>query len=119
MCYGASLGWNDSASLHQQIMYRKADFGIGTKGSEILIVYFKEKPWLSQDKPFGRLDSPDGSVVAHFFHGKVNGYQLIPLRDNATPAVLMDEFYRLWNFLQEKNWRGRVKDYDLVVGDKL
>ena len=112
-------GWNDSASQHQQIMYRKAEYSKGTKDSEILVVWLKEKPWLDQDKPFARLDVPDGSVVASFVDGKVLSYQLVPIRDVVTPSVLMDEFYRLWNFIQEKNWRGRVKDYDLVVGDKL
>lgn len=100
-------------------MYRKAEYGKGTKGSEVLIAWFKEKPWLSQDKPFGRLDTPDGSIVAHLVDDKVVSYQVVPIHDNATPAVLMDEFYRLWNYLQEKNWRGRVKDYDLIVGGQL
>lgn len=100
-------------------MYRKAEYGKGTKGSEVLIVWFKEKPWSSRDKPFEPLDSPDGSIVAHFVADKVVFYQLVPIHDNVTPGVLMDEFYRFWNYLQEKNWRGRVKDYDLVVGNKL
>lgn len=39
------------------------------------------------------------------------------LKARVPSSLVTDEFFRLSQFLFEPNWRGRVKDYDLIVSN--
>lgn len=89
-------------------MYRKCDYY--KNGFEMLRVNVFRN---ADDK------EPVLSVAVHYDYHGVQAFVATPRSLSCSIALINDEMYRLWNFIQEKNWRGRYKDYDLIVGGQL
>lgn len=94
-------------------MYREANFVKRGRNFECLeVCVFDNKP--NDSNPFSALAIPRVYFrVQNPQHEDLKVY--FRSRPNTSITLINDELFKVWNFLKERNWRGRVGDYNLIV----
>lgn len=94
-------------------MYREAKFVKRGRSFECLeVCIFDSKP--NDNNPFSALSIPRIYICVQ--NPQYEDLQVyFRSRPNTSITLINDELFKVWNFLKERNWRGRVNDYNLIV----